>query len=75
MENDRLAHRIRAFRKLKGYTQLELAKKMGLSVAILGAVERGTRRPDLRFMKKISKVLQRELSELMDYQNQERESR
>lgn len=75
MENDRLAHRIRAFRKLKGYTQLELAKKMGLSVAILGAVERGTRRPDLRFMKKISKVLQIELSELMDYHNQERESR
>ncbi len=64
MENDRLAQRIRAFRKLKGYTQQELAKKMDISVAILGAVERGTRRPDLKFMKKLSRTLNVEMSEI-----------
>ena len=64
MENDRLAQRIRAFRKLKGYTQQELAKKMDISGAILGAVERGTRRPDLKFMKKLSRTLNVEMSEI-----------
>lgn len=49
--------RIRAFRKLKGLTQIELAEKIDVSVAILGAVERGTRKADLILLEKISKAL------------------
>lgn len=38
--------RIRAFRKLKGYTQEEFANLIGVSVSVLGEIERGTRKPE-----------------------------
>jgi len=53
----RLASRIRAFRKLKGYTQIELAEKLGISVAVLGAVERGTRQAEPHLLRKIAASL------------------
>ena len=43
MEAERWGRRIRAFRKLKGYTQEKLAKELGISVSILGEIERGNR--------------------------------
>ncbi len=45
METDKWGRRIRAFRKLKGFTQEALAKEIGLSVSILGEIERGNRFP------------------------------
>jgi transcriptional regulator with XRE-family HTH domain len=45
MEADKWGRRIRAFRKLKGFTQEVLAKEMGISVSILGEIERGNRVP------------------------------
>lgn len=53
----RLAGRIRAFRKLKGYTQIEFAEKLGVSVAVLGAVERGTRQAEPRLLREIAALL------------------
>jgi transcriptional regulator with XRE-family HTH domain len=64
MEKSNIAQRIRAFRKLKGYTQNELADSLGVSIAILGAIERGTRKPDHRMIQKISAVLGIEPEEL-----------
>ena len=61
--------RIRAFRKLKGMTQMELAEQIGVSVAVLGAVERGTRTPDLLLLEKISSALHIEIDELINKQN------
>ncbi|WP_199624091.1 helix-turn-helix domain-containing protein [Paenibacillus alkalitolerans] len=55
--NDIQAGRIRAFRKLKGYTQSGLAEKIGVSVAVLGAVERGTRKPDAKLLRNIAEAL------------------
>ncbi|CAG7649884.1 hypothetical protein PAESOLCIP111_05964 [Paenibacillus solanacearum] len=52
-----VAQRIRAFRKLKGYTQNELAEKLDISISVLGSIERGTRKPDPRIIRKISEVL------------------
>lgn len=52
-----LAGRIRAFRKLKGLTQHELAEKLGVSVAIVGAVERGTRKAEPRLLREIASTL------------------
>jgi transcriptional regulator with XRE-family HTH domain len=52
-----LAQRIRAFRKLKGYTQDELAKQLGVSIAVLGAIERGTRKADSKMLTRISETL------------------
>jgi len=57
MEQQQLAGRIRAFRKLKGLTQNELAEKLGVSVAILGAVERGTRKAEPRLVREIAATL------------------
>lgn len=61
--------RIRAFRKLKGMTQMDLAEKIGVSVAVLGAVERGTRNPDRILLEKISSALHIEMDELINKQN------
>ncbi|EOS53333.1 MULTISPECIES: helix-turn-helix domain-containing protein [Paenibacillus] len=64
MENMQLAQRIRAFRKLKGFTQQELAEKSGVSLALLGAVERGNRRADEQMLTKIAQCLGISLAEL-----------
>lgn len=64
MENMHLAQRIRAFRKLKGYTQQQLAEKSGVSLAVLGAVERGNRRADDQILNKIADCLGVSLAEL-----------
>jgi transcriptional regulator with XRE-family HTH domain len=57
MDQHQLAGRIRAFRKLKGYTQSELSDKLGVSVAVLGSVERGTRKPDPKLLRLIAETL------------------
>jgi transcriptional regulator with XRE-family HTH domain len=56
--------RIRAFRKLKGYTQNDLAELMGVSVGVLGQIERGSRKPDGHILRRISEVLGIDLEEL-----------
>lgn len=66
MDNDQLALRIRAFRKLKGYTQQELAEQLGVSVAVLGAIERGTRRVDSKILEKIADTLEVSMEELLN---------
>lgn len=64
MENLHLAQRIRAFRKLKGLTQQELAEKAGISLAVLGAVERGNRAIEDQILDKIAGVLDVDLTEI-----------
>ncbi|UTR16681.1 helix-turn-helix domain-containing protein [Salipaludibacillus sp. LMS25] len=49
--------RIRAFRKLKGFTQEEFAKMLGISVSVLGEVERGTREPGEDLLMRVIAVL------------------
>ncbi|SFF43370.1 DNA-binding transcriptional regulator, XRE-family HTH domain [Paenibacillus algorifonticola] len=66
MENHQLAQRVRAFRKLKGYTQQELAKVLGVSVAVLGSLERGTRKADAKLLIHISNTLGISYEELTD---------
>lgn len=64
MDNKRLGRRVRAFRKLKGYTQQELADRIGISLAVLGAVERGNRRVEDQILNKIASVLEVSIQEL-----------
>jgi len=59
-----IARRVRAFRKLKGHTQAELAEKIGVSMAVLGSIERGTRKPDMKILQRISAILHVEMEEL-----------
>ena len=64
MEYDQLAQRIRAFRKLKGYTQQQLADRLEVSVAVLGSLERGTRKPEAKLLTRIADILGIDYEEL-----------
>ena len=66
MENKQLAQRIRAFRKLKGLTQQELAERTGISLAVLGASERGNRRAEEQMLVQIADVLEITMQELKE---------
>lgn len=57
MEAEKWGRRIRAFRKLKGYTQESLAKDLGVSVSILGEIERGNRMPAVDFLEQVANLL------------------
>ena len=64
MEAEKWGRRIRAFRKLKGYTQDELAKELLVSVSLLGEVERGNRQPTEKFLLEVVSVLGITIDEL-----------
>lgn len=55
--SDTIGKRLRAYRKLKNLTQQELADRLHVSIAIVGAVERGTREPSQELMRSINEVL------------------
>lgn len=65
MEVDKWGRRIRAFRKLKGFTQESLAKVLNVSVSVLGEVERGNRTPDEDFVSRVAEALNISVEELM----------
>ncbi|MEX2459883.1 MAG: helix-turn-helix transcriptional regulator [Paenibacillaceae bacterium] len=61
----KLARRIKAFRKLKRLTQIELADAVGVSVAIIGALERGVRKAEDGLIRSIAEALSVELKDLL----------
>ncbi|WP_226038336.1 helix-turn-helix domain-containing protein [Aquibacillus saliphilus] len=56
--------RIKAYRKLKGYTQVQFARKLGISVSVIGEVERGNRIPSSSLLLQITDLLNISLEEL-----------
>ena len=64
MEAEKWGRRIRAFRKLKGFTQEGFAKKLGISVSALGEIERGNRMPTADLIEQIAIVLNISKNEL-----------
>ncbi|WP_096156031.1 MULTISPECIES: helix-turn-helix domain-containing protein [Bacillus] len=64
MEAEKWGRRIRAYRKLKGYTQETFAKNLGVSVSVLGEVERGNRNPSEDFILSVAKELKVTIEEL-----------
>lgn len=64
MEAERWGRRIRAYRKLKGFTQEKLAKAVGMSVSVLGEIERGNRMPPENRLHSIAEALQISVEEL-----------
>ena len=64
METDKWGRRIRAFRKLKGFTQEDLAKEIGISVSVLGEIERGSRLPSKNVLEKTAGILDVSMEEL-----------
>ncbi|WP_106495580.1 helix-turn-helix domain-containing protein [Lentibacillus sp. Marseille-P4043] len=65
MDTKRLGRRIKAFRKLKGYTQITFAKEIDVSIAVLGRVERGTEVASDELINKIGETLAVSREELM----------
>lgn len=64
MEAEKWGRRIRAYRKLKGYTQESFSNELGVSVSIVGEIERGSRMPSKEILLKISNALKVGLDEL-----------
>jgi len=64
MEAEKWGRRIRAYRKLKGFTQESFAKELGVSVSILGEIERGNRLPDKSLIVRIAEFLDVSIDEL-----------
>ncbi|MFD2045548.1 helix-turn-helix domain-containing protein [Ornithinibacillus salinisoli] len=65
MDKTRVGRRIKAFRKLKGFTQLELAKELEIPISVLGGVERGTREPSEVLIQKVSETLNIDTEEII----------
>ncbi|SFM50694.1 Helix-turn-helix [Gracilibacillus orientalis] len=63
MATNKWGKRIKAFRKLKGYTQIEFAEKLGISVSQLGEMERGKRIPTTDNLEDIATKLDISLEE------------
>ena len=57
MDRERLGRRIKAFRKLKGYTQVDLAKALDIPVINLGDVERGKQQAPDQLLNQIANQL------------------
>ncbi|MEA3319951.1 MAG: helix-turn-helix transcriptional regulator [Bacillota bacterium] len=64
MEAEKWGRRIRAYRKLKGYTQESFAKNLHISVSVLGEVERGNRVPSQELVQSIADELNITVKEL-----------
>ncbi|WP_138419968.1 helix-turn-helix domain-containing protein [Aquibacillus sediminis] len=64
MDTNDWGRRIRAFRKLKGYTQVQFAKGVGISVSVLGEIERGNRKPTENQLEYMVDVLNISIGEL-----------
>ena len=69
METLHWGRRVKAFRKLKGYTQIQFAKKVGVSVSLVGEVERGIRMPSQELLNRATQVLGISLEELQPLEN------
>ena len=59
-----LGRRIRGLRRLKGFTQQELAEKIDVSVSSLSNMERGVRKPRPFMLEKMAYVLEVQPEEL-----------
>jgi transcriptional regulator with XRE-family HTH domain len=65
METKRIGRRIKAFRKLKGFTQENFAKELDASLSFIGAVERGTKEAPDELLDQISSLLAISKEELL----------
>lgn len=64
MENEQWGRKIRAFRKLKGYTQAQLARDLSISLSLLGEIERENKQPSEELLVKISTALHISVDEM-----------
>ncbi len=61
-----LAKRLKQLRAKEGLTQLQLAKKAGVTLAYIGRLETGHYDPQLSTLKKLAKALNCTISDLVE---------
>lgn len=64
MDTKRIGRRIKAFRKLKGYTQIDFAKELEVSISEIGNIERGTKPASDELLNQISQLLNISIDEI-----------
>lgn len=57
MDAKRVGRRVKAFRKLKGFTQIKLANELGVSVGVIGELERGKKQVSEELLNQIATTL------------------
>lgn len=60
-----LGQRIKKLRKERGFLQVDLAVRTGISTGYIGSIEQGLRYPSLKVLQKIAKALKISVSELL----------
>jgi transcriptional regulator with XRE-family HTH domain len=65
MDKSRIGRRVKAFRKLKGFTQVGFARELNISINSLGALERGTREVPEELIELIAETLGIDKAELV----------
>lgn len=63
----RLGRNIQKIRKQKGITQEQLAEKVGVSTTWIGYVELGFKKPNLKLLYKIARVLEIKVKDLFPF--------
>jgi transcriptional regulator with XRE-family HTH domain len=61
----RLGNRVRAMRKERGWTQVEMAEMLGIDRSYLSEIETGKKDPSLRVLKTIADGFELSLSQLL----------
>ena len=69
-----LGNRIKALRKLKGWTQEKLAEQAGVSIQHVGEIERGDGNPTLQSLDRLAKGLGVSVSYLLAVEEEEQEA-
>ncbi|CDQ37747.1 MULTISPECIES: helix-turn-helix domain-containing protein [Virgibacillus] len=64
MDKKRIGRRIKAFRKLKGYTQIDFAKELDVPLSAIGGVERGSKELSDDLLQKVAATLEISKEEL-----------
>lgn len=60
----KLGKKIQKIRKLKRFSQEELAEKAGISRTHMGHIEQGIKSPSLELMERLSRILRVKISDL-----------
>ena len=64
MKSFKVGKRIQKLRKVRGYTQEELAEILGISRAHTGHIEQGIKTPSLKLLERIAKALKVKVADL-----------
>jgi len=66
MSPERFAMKLKKLRESRGFTQEELAKKVGISRAYLARLEMGRHDPHLSRLRKLAKALKVKVTDLVE---------